>query len=128
MVQLTQEIIGPAALVAVAAVVAAADQDASRPIRQASAQSKLVKTCELGASALERRQFWKWITMPTISIGATTAMAKSGDNGFGEISSITIPETNQSVVKLTVKSSLGTRSQYRRAVINVAGAIAAPAM
>ena len=97
-------------------------------MRQASAQSKLVKTCELGAFSFERRQFWKWIRMPTITIGANTATAKNGDNGVGEISAITIPETNQSVVKLTAKSSLGTRSQYRRAVINVAGAIAAPAM
>ena len=95
---------------------------------QASAQSKLVKTRELGGLSLERRQFWKWITMPTITVGATASTAKNGDNGVGEISSITIPETNQSVVKLTAKSSLGTRSQYRRAVINVAGAIAAPAM
>ena len=45
--------------------------------------------------------------MPTITVGATAATAKNGDNGVGEISSITIPETNQSVVKLTAKSSLG---------------------
>jgi len=61
-------------------------------MRQASAQSKLVKTCELGAFSLERRQFWKWIRMPTITIGANTATAKNGDNGVGEISAITIPD------------------------------------
>jgi hypothetical protein len=59
---------------------------------QASAQSKLVKTRELGGLSLERRQFWKWITMPTITVGATAATAKNGDNGVGEISSITRPE------------------------------------
>jgi len=52
----------------------------------------------------------------------------SGDSGFGVINSITIPETNQSVAKLTAKSNVGTRAQYRRAVIPVAGAIAAPIM
>src|SRR6516165_1078866 len=106
-------------------------RDASGPIKSHVAGQCAVETCQdprvMGLS-LERRQFWKWITMPTITIGATTATAKNGDNSFGEINSITIPETNQSVVKLTAKSSLGTRSQYRRAVINVAAAIAAPAM
>jgi hypothetical protein len=36
---------------------------------------------EIGGS-LERRQFWKWITMPTITIGAATATAKNGDNVY----------------------------------------------
>src|SRR4029077_16042836 len=49
------------------------------------------------------------ITVPTITIGATATKATSGDSGFGVINSITIPETNQSVAKLTAKSNLGTR-------------------
>jgi hypothetical protein len=93
------------------------------------AQSEPAKPCEIEiVRRRERRQHWKLITVPTITIGATAATAISGDSGFGVISSITIPETNQSVVKLTAKSRLGTFSQYRSAMIVAAGAIAAPIM
>jgi hypothetical protein len=47
--------------------VAAVRDQSFKSMLQASAQSKLVKTREMGAFSLERRQFWKWITMPTIT-------------------------------------------------------------
>jgi hypothetical protein len=76
------------------------------------AQSELVKPREIEIGLrLESRQHWKLITVPTITIGATVTRATNGDSGFGVINSITIPETNQRVAKLTAKSNVGTRSQ-----------------
>src|SRR5579859_6610473 len=62
-------------------------------------------------AANARRQRWKLITMPTATVGSTTTMIMYGDNGFGEISSSTIPETIQSTEKHTAKSIRGTPSQ-----------------
>jgi len=77
---------------------------------------------------LQPRQLWTLNTTPTITMGATATMGMSGDRGLGVITSINIPEIIQSVAKLTMKSNLGTRSQYKSAEIAAAGAIAAPIM
>jgi hypothetical protein len=81
-----------------------------------------------GSIRLELRQNRKLITVPKITIGATVTTIMNGDNGFGEISSIAIPDSIQSTEKHTAKSILGTPSQYSRADIAVAGAMAAPIM
>jgi len=77
---------------------------------------------------LQPRQLPSLNTVPTITMGAIATMAMSGDRGLGVITSINIPDTIQRVAKLTTKSNLGTRSQYKSAEIVAAGAIAAPIM
>ena len=93
----------------------------------AESQSELGKSCdkEIGLR-FQPRQLRRLKTAPTITMGATARMAMSGDRGLGVINSINIPETIQSVARLTAKSNLGTRSQYKSAKIAAAGAIAAP--
>src|SRR5262249_46846641 len=88
-------------------------------------QSGLAKVCviEIGRS-LEWRQHWKLITLPTTTSGTKATSAITGDSGLGVITSSAISEIIQSVAKITAKSILGIRSQYRMAEVAVAGAIA----